>query len=56
LSDPIGTLVDVDLSEISFAEITNMPESQKEKAQEVLVPVVLTRIASMFSMVTRRTG
>jgi hypothetical protein len=49
-------LLDVDLAEISFAEITSMPESQKEKAQEVLIPVVLTRIASMFSMVTRRTG
>jgi hypothetical protein len=56
LSDPVGTLLDVDLAEISFAEITSMPESQKEKAQEVLIPVVLTRIASMFSMVTRRTG
>ena len=56
LADPVGTLLDVDLAEISFAEITSMPESQKEKAQEVLIPVVLTRIASMFSMVTRRTG
>jgi len=56
LEDPFGTLLDVDLAEISFAEITAMPESQKEKAQEVLIPVVLTRIASMFSMVTRRTG
>ena len=56
LADPVGTLLDVDVAEISFAEITSMPESQKEKAQEVLIPVVLTRIASMFSMVTRRTG
>jgi hypothetical protein len=32
-----------------------MTSDQKEKAQEVVVPVILTRIASMAAFVFRRT-
>jgi hypothetical protein len=33
----------------------DMTSDQKEKAQEVVVPVILTRIASMAAFVFRRT-
>jgi len=40
LADPIGTLIDVDLSNITF-ESLEMTNTQKEKAQEVVVPVII---------------
>ena len=56
LENPIETLVDVDFSEITIGNIgDDMTQDQKEKAQEVVVPVILTRIASMAAFMFRRT-
>ena len=56
LENPIETFVDFDnIQEISIANIgDDMTTDQKEKAQEVVVPVILTRIASMAAFVFRR--
>jgi hypothetical protein len=54
IENPIEVLVDfedIDLSTIG----QDMTQDQKEKAQEVVVPVILTRIASMAAFVFRRT-
>jgi hypothetical protein len=54
IENPIEVLVDfedIDLSTIG----QDMTSDQKEKAQEVVVPVILTRIASMAAFVFRRT-
>ena len=50
---PIGSIIDdIQLEDFSFSEIgADLSETQKEKAQEVVVPVLLTRIASLASMV-----
>ena len=51
LSDPISAIIDVEIKEINITEIGNdMSNDQKEKAQEVVVPVILTRIISLTSM------
>lgn len=53
IENPIEVLVDfedIDLSTIG----QDMTQDQKEKAQEVVVPVILTRIASMAAFVFRR--
>ena len=56
IENPIETLVDVDFSEITIGNIgDDMTQDQKEKAQEVVVPVILTRIASMAAFMFRRT-
>ena len=56
IENPIETLVDVDFSEITIGNIgDDMTQDQKEKAQEVVVPVILTRIATMAAFVFRRT-
>ena len=56
IENPIETLVDVDFSEITIGNIgDDMTQDQKEKAQEVVVPVILTRIASMAAFVFRKT-
>jgi hypothetical protein len=53
IENPIEVLVDfddIDLSSIG----DDMTSDQKEKAQEVVVPVILTRIASMAAFIFRR--
>ena len=56
LENPIETFVDIDLTEINIANIgDDMTQDQKEKAQEVVVPVILTRIATMAAFVFRKT-
>ena len=55
LENPIETFVDVDFSEITIGNIgDDMTSDQKEKAQEVVVPVILTRIASMAAFMFRK--
>ena len=56
LENPIETVVDFDnLEEITFENIgDDMTSDQREKAQEVVVPVILTRIASMAAFIMRR--
>tara|TARA_R100000353_G_scaffold1267_3_gene1873 strand:- start:418 stop:2238 length:1821 start_codon:yes stop_codon:yes gene_type:complete len=55
IENPIETLVDIDLKEINLSDLSgDMTSDQKEKAQEVVVPVILTRIASMAAFIFRR--
>ena len=55
IENPIQTFIDIDIQEINFSDIGNdMTTDQKEKAQEVVVPVILTRIATMAAFVYRR--
>ena len=56
LENPIEVLVDFDnITEINLSNISDdMTQDQKEKAQEVVVPVILTRIASMAAFIFRR--
>ncbi|MAU54226.1 MAG: hypothetical protein CMC29_00240 [Flavobacteriaceae bacterium] len=56
IENPIETFVDFDnLQDINISNIgDDMTSDQKEKAQEVVVPVILTRIATMAAFVFRR--
>jgi hypothetical protein len=56
LENPIEVFVDFeDISEINIDNIgDDMTTDQKEKAQEVVVPVILTRIASMAAFIMRK--
>ena len=55
IEDPIGTLVDVDFSDVVLSDIgKDMSNDQKQKAQEVVVPVIITRIASMAAFILRK--
>ena len=56
IENPIETFVDFNnLGAITIANIgDDMTNDQKEKAQEVVVPVILTRIVSMAAFVLRR--
>ncbi len=56
LENPIKTFVDFEnITEITISNIgTDMTTDQREKAQEVVVPVILTRIASMAAFMFRR--
>jgi len=55
IDNPIQTFIDIDIQEINFSDIgDDMTTDQKEKAQEVVVPVILTRIATMAAFVYRR--
>ena len=56
IDNPIETFVDFNnLGDITVANIgDDMTQDQKEKAQEVVVPVILTRIASMAAFMFRR--
>ena len=59
LQDPIGQLIDIDLSDISVSNVgDDMTSDQKEKAQEVVVPVIIVaQIAAMSSVIpVRRLG
>ena len=55
LENPVEVFVDLDFEGITLDNIgDDMTQDQKEKAQEVVVPVILTRIASMAAFVFRR--
>ena len=55
IENPIQTFIDIDIQEINFSDIgDDMTNDQKEKAQEVVVPVILTRIATMAAFIFRR--
>jgi len=55
LENPIETFVNLDFEGITINNIgDDMTQDQKEKAQEVVVPVILTRIATMAAFVFRR--
>ena len=55
IENPIETLTDINIQEISISDIgSDMTNDQKEKAQEVVVPVILTRIASMAAFIMRK--
>ena len=55
LENPIETFVDLDFEEITISSIgDDMTQDQKEKAQEVVVPVILTRIVSIAAFVMRK--
>ena len=57
LEDPVEVILDIDISNINIETIgDDMTQDQKEKAQEVVVPVILTRIATMAAFVFRRTN
>ena len=56
LENPIETFVDLDFEGITIDNIgDDMTSDQKEKAQEVVDPVILTRIATMAAFVFRKT-
>ena len=55
IENPIETLTDINIQEINISDIGSaMTNDQKEKAQEVVVPVILTRIVSMAAFVMRK--
>jgi hypothetical protein len=55
IENPIETLTDINIQEINISDIgSDMTNDQKEKAQEVVVPVILTRIASMAAFIMRK--
>lgn len=48
VADPIGAIIDIDLQDIKISEIgADLTTDQKEKAQEVIVPTLLLRVASL---------
>ena len=56
INDPLGTLLDVDVQDIVISEIgKDMTSDQKEKAQEVVVPVIIaTQIIAGGSIIPIR--
>ena len=55
LENPIEVFTDINLEDVSISNIgDDMTSDQREKAQEVVVPVILTRIASMAAFMFRR--
>jgi len=55
IENPIKVFVDLDFDDVTLSSIgDDMTQDQKEKAQEVVVPVILTRIASMAAFIFRR--
>ena len=55
IENPIEVFIDIDIEDINITDIgDDMTQDQKEKAQEVVVPVILTRIATMASFIFRR--
>ena len=54
IADPIS-IIQIDFNEITINNISSdMTSSQKEKAQEVVVPVILARIATIGSFIMRK--
>ena len=42
LADPVGAIIDINIEEIEILQIgVDMSSDQKEKAQEVVVPVII---------------
>ncbi len=42
LADPVGAIIDINIEEIEITQIgVDMTSDQKEKAQEVVVPVII---------------
>jgi hypothetical protein len=55
IENPIEVLTDINIQDININDIgSDMTNDQKEKAQEVVVPVILTRIASMAAFIMRK--
>ena len=57
LENPVGTLLDVNIVEMDLGSIgSDMTSDQKEKAQEVVVPVIIASqiIAQAGALMTRR--
>ena len=55
LENPIEVFIDVDIQDINLTTIgDDMTQDQREKAQEVVVPVILTRIVSIAAFVVRK--
>ena len=56
IADPIGAIIDIDVSNINLSEIGNdMTSDQKEKAQEVVVPVIIaSQIIAQAGALIRR--
>ena len=53
-TEGLGAIIDTDLSKIKFDEIgADMTQDQREKAQEVIVPTILVRLAS--AVILRKT-
>lgn len=54
IADPIS-IIQIDFNEITINNLSSgMTSSQKEKAQEVVVPVILARIATIGSFIMRK--
>ena len=54
-TEGITAIIDTDLSKINISEIgSDLTDDQREKAQEVVVPTILARIASVATMAMRR--
>ena len=55
IDNPLETFTNIDIQEITIENIgDDMTNDQREKAQEVVVPVILTRIASMAAFIMRK--
>ena len=56
IADPIGAIIDIDLTNIKLSELGNdMTQDQKEKAQEVVVPVIIaSQIIAQAGALIRR--
>ena len=56
LDDPVGAIIDIDLENITISSIgSDMTSDQKEKAQEVVVPVIIASqiIANAGALIRR---
>ena len=57
LENPVGTLLDVNIGEMDLGSIgSDMTSDQKEKAQEVVVPIIIASqiVAQAGALITRR--
>jgi len=55
LADPIGALTSIDLSNIDFSNLgSDMTDDQREKAQEVIIPVVIASNIVAAAMTRRK--
>ena len=56
ISDPVAVIIDIDLDNITISELgSDMTSDQKEKAQEVVVPVIIASqiIANAGALIRR---
>ena len=57
IESPISAITDINIQDVNIRDIGNdMTEDAKQKSQEVVVPVILARIATLASFVTRKLG